>query len=166
MTVAQLQMECRARDPDITGLSNKNKSWLLEHLKIGTPRAPTIYADMTVAQLQTECRARDPDIKGLFGKNKGWLLEHLKIGTPRAPSIHADMTLAQLQIECRVRDPDIKGPTNKNKSWFLDHLKVGTTWISRQEGKVLNTGKKNTVNAGTQRRALHTRNSEDKRKTR
>jgi hypothetical protein len=137
MTIAQLEMECRARDPDITGLSNKNKSWLLEHLKIGTPRAPAIHADMTIAQLQMECRARNPDITGLSNKNKSWLLEHLKIGTPRAPSIHADMTITQLQIECRVRDPTIKGLTNKNKSWFLDHLKIGTAWMSRQEGKIL-----------------------------
>jgi len=39
MTIPQLQAECRARDPSIKGLwnKNKNKNWLLEHLEIGTP---------------------------------------------------------------------------------------------------------------------------------
>ena len=37
MTVAQLQNECRARDPSIMGISNKNKDWLLGHLKVGSP---------------------------------------------------------------------------------------------------------------------------------
>jgi len=36
MTIAQLQLECRARDPAIKGISNKNKTWLLDHLKIGS----------------------------------------------------------------------------------------------------------------------------------
>ena len=36
MTIAQLVQECRARDPNMKGLSNKNKEWLLEHLKIGS----------------------------------------------------------------------------------------------------------------------------------
>ena len=36
MTVAQLQTEFRDRDPSIAGLSNKNKEWLLNCLKIGT----------------------------------------------------------------------------------------------------------------------------------
>ena len=81
MTIAQLQMECRARDPSITGLSNKNKRWLLDHLKIGSKRAPTIHEGLTVTQLEMECRARDPNIKGLTTKNKIWFLDHLKVGT-------------------------------------------------------------------------------------
>ncbi len=36
MTIAQLQTECRARDPSVR-IFRKSKSWLLEHLKIGTP---------------------------------------------------------------------------------------------------------------------------------
>mmetsp|Transcript_23877 Transcript_23877/g.52807 ORF Transcript_23877/g.52807 Transcript_23877/m.52807 type:complete len:200 (+) Transcript_23877:280-879(+) len=37
MTVAQLQTECRARDPSVKGLSGKKKGWLLDHLGVGTP---------------------------------------------------------------------------------------------------------------------------------
>ena len=37
MTVAQLQTECRSRDPSVKGFSSKNKLWLLDHLLIGTP---------------------------------------------------------------------------------------------------------------------------------
>jgi len=36
MTIKQLQQECRARDPAIKGISNKNKQWFLDHLGIGS----------------------------------------------------------------------------------------------------------------------------------
>jgi len=36
MTVAQLKDECLARDPSVTGLSGKSKSWLLDHLQVGS----------------------------------------------------------------------------------------------------------------------------------
>jgi Domain of unknown function (DUF5710) len=36
MTASQLKEEFLARDPSMTGLSGKNKSWLLEHLNVGS----------------------------------------------------------------------------------------------------------------------------------
>jgi len=36
MTINELQEECRARDPSIKGISNKNKQWFFDRLDIGS----------------------------------------------------------------------------------------------------------------------------------
>ena len=59
MTIAQLHTECRARDPSIRGLSSKNKTWLLEHLKIGTP---WISVETAPTKKSTDAKKKSPAV--------------------------------------------------------------------------------------------------------
>jgi hypothetical protein len=111
MTVTQLQNECRRRDPSIMGISNKNKDWLLDHLKVGSPWIPAASND------DEGPRKKQTPIKKIAKKKNVY-------------RINEDMTIVQLQTECRARDPSIKGISNKNKDWLQDHLVIGSVWKS------------------------------------
>ena len=113
MTVAQLQNECRARDPSIMGISNKNKDWLLGHLKVGSPWISAASND----EHDEGSRKKGTPIKKIAKQKKVF-------------RINDDMTIVQLQAECRARDPSIKGISNKNKDWLQDHLVIGSVWKS------------------------------------
>ena len=159
MTIPQLQDECRARDPSIKGLSNKNKTWLLDHLQVGTPWISSSSA-VSSANQQPKSTTGKSDKQGTKKKgstvhkkqtseknndNNKQTTKKIKKDPPSTnkppkqqtkqaqkdiPQINDDMTVVQLQNECRARDPNIKGLSNKNKSWLIDHLVVGTPWIS------------------------------------
>ena len=58
MTIPQLRAECLARDPSMKGLYTKNKTWLLGHLKIGTP---WISADDAAAKPKASVKRESPN---------------------------------------------------------------------------------------------------------
>lgn len=160
MTVKQLHEECLARNPAIKGVGSKDKTWLLNHLQMGSvwisagqnnllAATPTVYNSIVKKKKvpnTEEKRKQLPNAKESMTKKAKKDEDDAPSRKPTAKTkrskltfkdlqsmprvFDTTMTLAQLSAELLARQPAAKGLSNKTKDWFVEQLGEGSIWTT------------------------------------